>query len=382
MRTRFTRYFVWLSAVALLITGLAVVGCGGDATTTTAAPTDTTAGATDTTAAPTDTTAAPAMDLKFAASNQHQMAFSYGKSEMAKLVGAEFITADANLTPAKQVTDIDTFISQKVNGITSWTLDQGAATAVYQRAQDAGIPVVTENSPGEFVTTVFAQEQNMTRKAQIDAAEWFAEVYPGAKMFVIGGPPVPYILYVTKNMEEEGAAAGLTVLSRQDNMTDQANGAQVIVQDLLTKYPDVQIVWCFNDRSALGASAALRAAGKKIYNAANPEPGAVMVTGMNGTQEALEAVKAGIITATYAGQSEKVGAAEIELLARIATGEMAASDVPSVVVCPYKRWDGTNVDDTAFPMDMIIELGVLDEFLNYSTDPSTIDDFMEFVGTL
>ena len=316
------------------------------------------------------------------ASNQHQMAFNYGKKEMCKLVGAKFISADANLSPSKQIADIDTFIQQKVNGITSWTLDQGAATAVYERAQKAGIPVVTENSPGDFVSTVFVQEQNVTTKAQEDAAAFISKVYPGGKVLVIGGEPVPYILYVTKNMEEASKKAGLKVLARQDNMTDQADGAHVIVQDLLTKYPDVDAIWCFNDRSALGASAVVRAKGKNVYNAAKPKKGDIIITGMNGTREALEAVKAGILTATYAGQSEKVGAAEIELLYRVASGKMKKKDMPSVIVCPFKRWDGTNVNTVAYPLDQKIEKGVLDEFLNYSTDPKTIDHFLKFVNEL
>jgi ribose transport system substrate-binding protein len=326
-------------------------------------------------------------DYKFAesnpvASNQHQMAFNYGKQEMCKLVGAKFISADANLSPGKQVADIDTFILQKVNGVTSWTLDQGAATAVYQRANNAGIPVVTENSPGDFVNTVFVQEQNVTRKAQEDAAKLIAGVYPGAKILVVGGPPVPYILYVTRNMEIAAKGAGLKVLSRQDNLTDQADGAQVIVQDLLTKYPDVDAIWCFNDRSALGASAVVRSLGKKVYNIAKPKDGGIIVTGMNGTQEALEAVEAGVLTATYGGDSELVGAAEIEILYRVASGKTAIKDMPSVIVCPYTRWDGSNLSKVVYPLKRKIELGILDKFINYSTDPATIDDFLEFVKTL
>lgn len=330
---------------------------------------------------------AAAAEYKFAesnpvASNQHQMAFNYGKKEMCKLLGAKFISADANLSPSKQVADIDTFIQQKVNGITSWTLDQGAATAVYERAQKAGIPVVTENSPGDYVSTVFVQEQNVTTKAQEDAAALISKIYPGGKILIIGGEPVPYILYVTKNMEIAAKKAGLKVLERQDNMSDQADGAHVIVQDLLTKHPDVDAIWCFNDRSALGASAVVRSKGKKVYNTAKPKKGDIIVTGMNGTQEALEAIKAGILTATYGGQSEKVGAAEIELLYRIASGKMAKKDMPSVIVCPYKRWDGTNGNKVAYPLKRKIKVGVLDEFINYSTDPATINHFLKFVESL
>lgn len=359
--------FVVLVAV-LVMAVLALAGCGNGETTTTAA----------------------GQSFTFAesnpvASNQHQMAFEYGKREMCKLLGAEFITADANITPSKQVADIETFIQQGADGITSWTLDQGAATAVYKKAQDAGIPVVTENSPGDFVTATFVQEQNTSRMAQKDAAEWFSSVYPGGKIFIVGGEPVPYILYVTKNMEEEAAAAGLEVLARQDNMTDQASGAQQIVQELLTKFPDVQAVWCFNDRSALGASAALRAAGKEIYDAADPKPGAVIVTGMNGTQEAIEAVRAGIVSATYSGDSELVGAGEIELLYRIVAGEIAKEDVPPTIVCPYHRIDNTIAPTASFPLETVIELGILDSFLEYTASVDAenyLNDFFEFLDNL
>ena len=384
--------FLMIGVLSLI--AFAAVGCGSSTTTTNApATTATTAAATTTTAAATTTTAAAGgtkvtgTKYKFAesnpvASNQHQMAFNYGKQEMCKLLGADFITADANITPAKQVADIETFIQQKVDGISSWTLDQGAATAVYKKAQDAGIPIVTENSPGDYVTTVFVQEQNVTHKAQKDAAAWFSKVYPGGKILIIGGEPVPYILYVSKNMEIEAKAAGLNILERQDNMQDDAAGSQKIVEALLTKYPDVQAVWCFNDRSALGASAALRAAGKKIYNEAKPEAGAVIVTGMNGTQEAIEAVQAGVISATYSGDSELVGAAEIEMLYRIKTGEIAKDKIPAVVVCPYHRIDGSNVATAVLPLQDKIQLNILDKFLNYSTDPATIDDFNAFVKAL
>jgi ribose transport system substrate-binding protein len=388
---------VVLGVLALL--AFAAVGCGSS-TTTTAAPTTTAAAATTTsaaaatttTAAATTTTAAGGTNINgtkytFAesnpvASNQHQMAFSYGKQEMCKLVGAAFVTADANITPAKQVADIETFIQQKVNGISSWTLDQGAATAVYKKAQDAGIHVVTENSPGDYVTTVFAQEQNVTPLAQQDAAKWFSTVYPGGKIIVVGGEPVPYILYVSQNMVDEAKAAGLTVLERQDNMQDDAAGSQKIVEALLTKYPDVQAIWCFNDRSALGASAALRAAGKTIYNAANPVAGAVMVTGMNGTQEAIDAVKSGVISATYSGDSELVGAAEMEELYRINTGQMSGSAIPTVIECPYHRIDGTNVANAVYPLQNTIQLNILDTLMSHGTDPASLDDFNAFVKTL
>jgi ABC-type sugar transport system substrate-binding protein len=126
----------------------------------------------------------------------------------------------------------------------------------------------------------------------------------------------------------------------------------------------------------------VRALGKKVYNIAKPKEGGIIVTGMNGTQEALEAVEAGVLTATYSGNSELVGAAEIELLYKVASGQMAKKDMPAVIVCPYKRYDGSNLKEAVYPLNRKIEKGIVDKFINYSTDPATIDDFLEFVKTL
>ena len=190
-------------------------------------------------------------------------------------------------------------------------------------------------------------------------------------------------MFVTQAMMEEAPAHGLTVLQRQDNMTDQASGAQQIVQDMLAKYPDVQAVWCFNDRSALGAAAAVKGAGLKIYNAAKPEAGAVIVTGMNGTQEALEAVREGVITATYGSNSETIGAATIEELYGLWTGELKAGtpQVPSVIVTDWYRWDGKTVVNATNPLETKIEPGYYEAFVK-ANDPTRGDEFIAFSKAL
>lgn len=409
------RLFIGITVTILVLgmVALAAVGCGGTTTTTappattatTSAPATTAPPATTATTAPATTTTAAAStnqnptglvffdkwkaptgapffaECSPVASNQHQIAWTYGMKEMAALYGAKFTSTDANLSSTKQIADLDTFIQQGANGITTWTLDQGAATAEYKKVQEAGIPLIGQASPGDYVTTAFMPAFMTTDQAETDAAKWIASVTPGAKIFVIGGPPVPYIMFVTAAMEVEAKAAGLTVLARQDNLTDQADGAQKIVSDLLTKYPDVQAVWCFNDRSSLGASAAVRAAGKKIYNAAKPEAGAVFVTGMNGTQEAIEAVRAGITSATYSGDSEKIGAAVIEELQYIATGKLTKDQIPYLVVTPWRRIDGTNAAQATFATDTKIEKGIFDELLK-NNDPSSVDAYMAFLKTL
>jgi ABC-type sugar transport system substrate-binding protein len=196
---------ITLTILVLSLVALVAVGCGGTTTTTKAPATTTTAApATTTTAAPaTTTTAAPATTTTTAASanqnptglvfldkwkaptgapffaecspvasNQHQIAWTYGMKQMAALYGAKFTSTDANLSSTKQIADLDTFIQQGANGITTWTLDQGAATAEYKKVQEAGIPVIGQASPGDYVTTAFMPGFMITNEAEVDAAKW------------------------------------------------------------------------------------------------------------------------------------------------------------------------------------------------------------------
>jgi ribose transport system substrate-binding protein len=389
---RAQRWYLAVVVVLLVVGMVCVAGCGSTSTTAAATTQSTGAATTQTTAAPTDTsattgtTSAPAQKLTFAecspvASNQHQMAFTYGRKQMCDLLGADFITTDANLSTTKMVSDVESFILRKVNGITSSIFDPGAATEVFKKAQDAGIPVLTSEAICDYVTTAWFPGFMCTRGAEKDAAEFISSIYPNGKILVVGGEPVPYILFVSKCMEEEAKSHNLTVLQRQDNLTDQASGAQQIVQDMLTKYKDVQAIWCFNDRSALGAAAAVTAAGLKIYNAAKPEPGAIIVTGMNGTQEALDAVRQGALTATYGGNSETIGAATIEELYGLATGQYKQDSVPKVIVTPFYRWDGVSVVNATNPLETKIVKGYYEAFVK-GNDPSLGDEFLEFSKSL
>ena len=118
-----------LAAVMVLLIAVLVgaVGCGSTTTTGQAATTQTTASATTQTTASATTQTGGAKPL-FAecspvASNQHQMAFTYGRKQMCDILGADFITTDANLSSTKMVADMESFMLRKVNGIMTSLFD-------------------------------------------------------------------------------------------------------------------------------------------------------------------------------------------------------------------------------------------------------------------
>src|SRR5205823_2714256 len=112
-----------------------------------------------------------------------------GFEQGAKAYGWDVSILDSQLSPDKQVANIDTAVSQGDDGIASWTLDPGAAAAAYDRAVAAGIPVVGLSSEGEGVAgSVWLETSTCNPGGPADQnAQYIAKKTPGAKVVVIGG---------------------------------------------------------------------------------------------------------------------------------------------------------------------------------------------------
>lgn len=286
-------------------------------------------------------------------SNPILQALHLGQERAAATLGWEVRELDADLTPDKQVTHIDTLINLDVDGITTWTLDPGAVEAAYKRASDAGIPIVGFNSESEFINTVIRTELATTCSPLEYEAEYIAERIPNAKVLVLGPPPVPALANRVDCFTEAAEATGLEVLERQDNLEDTAQRGQELAQDLLTKHNDVQAIWAYNDPTALGAAAALRAAGKDIWSG---EQDGVIVVGNNADSDAIEAIKAGTLTLTYDENTFKVGVEAVKALLPVLRDGEPTSAMPEDVLIEGEAFDVSNIDDWVPPEDQEPEM--------------------------
>lgn len=213
--------------------------------------------------------------------------------------GWSYRMLDANLSPDRQVSHVDTFVTLGADVIASWSLDPNAVAAAYTRAQQQGVKVIGVNSDGQGV------DQSVWWDVQICVpggvyernANWIAERKPGAKVIVFGGPPVPSIQNNKACFIDAAKAAGLEVIATPDNTQDTTANAAAMAADLLVRHPDVEAVWAYNDNTALGFSASLFASGKTVWKAG--EEGGVMVFGTNGDEIAIDAVRSGRLTGTW-----------------------------------------------------------------------------------
>ncbi len=286
-----------IAGAAALAAGFAVAGCGGS----------------DDEA---DSASAEGGGKKVAylspvAAQPDQQEIADGMKRGAEHLGWTFRVLDANLSPDRQVANVDTAIAQKTDALGTWTLDPGATAGSYQRAVAAGIPVIGVNSEGEGVTgtvweAVYTCNPGGPMEQVVDA---ISRQNPKASIVVMGGPPVPSIDNMTKCFTAAARKAGLNVAAEVKNTADSSAGARKLMEDLLTKNPEIDAAWTYNDASALGMSAALEARGKKIAGLEGP---GAFVIGSGANAEGLAAIKAGKLTATWDYNTRAVGMAVIQ----------------------------------------------------------------------
>jgi ribose transport system substrate-binding protein len=270
----------------------------------------------------------------------------------AKEIGWTASQDDAALSPTKQVSDIQTMINQKQNGIASWTLDPGAIAGAYTAAGKAGIPVIGVNSTGTGVKTsiLYSYELCGSNSPLAQTAAAIAKVYPHAKTLVIGGPPVPSIEGNVSCFTKWAKKDGLDIEATQDNTNDTQSSAQPIVAALLTKYPSTQAIWSYNDDSALGASAALTAAGKSVYDTAKKNTGGVFDVGANGDADAITAIKQGRETETWDNNNVATGIAIVKAL-QAYIGPQKVKSPPKQIVVNSLMYDASNINGYKAPAD-------------------------------
>lgn len=278
-----------------------------------------------------------------------------GMKNAAGTLGWKVNVLDSNLNPSQQVTNIQTLIQQHAAAVASWTLDSGATSGIYGQAEDAGIPIIGVNSEGAGVkVSAYAEIQQCEANGTAQqTAAMFAKAHPHGKIITIGLDSVPSWVAVDNCFGAAARKAGLTVVAHVSNETDDSAGASKLVQTLLTKYPDVDAIWAYNDASALGASAALVSAGKQISDGSSE---GVMVVGENGDTDAIQAVRDRRLTGTWDINSVQLG----WLIIKVMNDEINHEPVPSKLILKSTFWTRQNIAKYVAPQDRQVTFSNLD----------------------
>ena len=257
----------------------------------------------------------------------------------AECLGGTVVSLDSNLDVDKQISDIDQLVSQGVDGIIVFPLDAQAVIPAVERARDAGIKTIGVNASLEDpevadVAPFDASVNQGTEQMATETAEFVIDQLGGqGNVLGVGiGFPVPVIDYQMAVMEEAVTAGGLTWLDKVDNPTDDSAGAQPVVEQALLRFDDLQAIMAYNEPSALGAYAAVNAAGRTAD---------ILITGANGTESGVAAVEAGEIAATWDLLPWKQGVTFVNILKALLDGET----VETTTVVPVQMLTQENLSD-------------------------------------
>jgi ribose transport system substrate-binding protein len=339
-------------AALCLVSAVALAACGSGSSGTTDSSTAASGGEEGG-----STTSKPSTDIVVGhvsphLSNPTLAALNLGQQRAAEELGWKVRTLDAKLSPETQATALETLVNLKVNAITSWTLDPGTVEGDYQMASEADIPLVGFNSKSKFINTNVETELSSSCKPFEAQAAYIAEQIPKASVLVVGPPPVPPLEMRQHCFEDAAKKEGLSIIEGQNNLSDTPEGAQTLVQSMLTANPDAQAIWSYNDPSALGASAALQATGKQVWSG---ETEGVIVIGNNGDQNAIEAIKAGTMTLTYDENTFEAGVEAIKALEPVLAEGKPVSAMPKKMWVKSTMYDAANVDEYVLPANREVQ---------------------------
>jgi D-xylose transport system substrate-binding protein len=239
--------------------------------------------------------------------------------------GDKYISADAQSSAQKQLTDIESLIAQGANALIVLAQDSSAIGPAVRKAIDEGIPVIGYDrlieNPNAFYITFDNKEVG-----RMQARAVFAVKPAGNYVFIKGSSADPNadLLFAGQTEALKDAIDTGKIKTVGEAYTDgwlPAN-AQKNMEQILTKTGNkVDAVVASNDGTAGGAIAALAAQGLA---------GAVPVSGQDGDHAALNRVALGTQTVSVWKDARALGkkAAEIALL--LADGK-TVSEMPGVV---------------------------------------------------
>ena len=191
---------------------------------------------------------------------------------------------------------IENLIQAGIDAIVLVPADSKAIVPAVDKAREAGVPIVAADTrvTGTEVETFVGYDN--TELAMI-IANWALDYVDAnlggeAQVIILEGVPGSS----SSKERQEGflavleEAEGIDLAASNTAMYNRVEAVKV-TEDMLTKFPELDVIIAANDEMALGAIEAIEARGLTLGKD-------VVVTGVNGAENALEAVAAGKLLAT------------------------------------------------------------------------------------
>jgi ribose transport system substrate-binding protein len=242
-----------------------------------------------------------------------------------------FVFSDGEGSTAKQVSDVEEFISRRVDLLIVSPRDGNALAPVIERAAAQGIPVMllTRMAATERYTTFVAPDDRAIAR---EAAEFLArELGRKGRVLVLQGVPTAS----TAIARTEGFAEGLARYPKMSVAAVVAGNylradALKAMEDVIERGVEFDAIFAQSDSMATGARMALLKAGR--------DPSRLPIVGFDYIPEAREAIRRGEQRASF------VYPTCADEAARVADELLAGRKVPRRVMVPSRMVTSANVE--------------------------------------
>ncbi|MGA7355642.1 MAG: substrate-binding domain-containing protein [Candidatus Cybelea sp.] len=260
-----------------------------------------------------------------------------GMRSQAAKHGYALIVVDASRDNARQQSQVEDFISKRVDAIVLTPYDSTAIGSAIAEANAAGIPVFTADiastsKEGHVVAHVASDNV----QGGFQAGKLMCEaIGKSGTIAIVDEPEVTSVQDRVKGFKAAIAqlCPSVTIVADVDSGGTRAK-ASSDTGDILQAHRDLKGIFGINDDSALGALAAARAAGLT---------GKVAIVGFDASPEARQAIAAGGMYGDAIQYPSKIGSTTIDAIADYFAGKQP----PPVVKIPVGAF--TRVNTQASP---------------------------------
>ncbi len=252
-----------------------------------------------------------------------------GMQAKADELGVELVIVAAQEKADTQLSQVENFISQGLDGIMVVPVDTDAAGPMTEAAKAANIPLVYVNRrPADLPEDVPYVGSDSLVSGVLEMEELAKLAGGKGNVVILQGDPANEAARLRTQGCEDVVAKNpeMKVTKTQAGNWYREEGLS-IMENWLQTGDQIDVVCANNDEMALGAIQALKNAGKLDD---------VLVGGVDATADALAAMEAGELEVTVFQDAAGQGGGGVEAVIKLSKGEKVDSyiDVPYVLVTP------------------------------------------------
>jgi len=229
-----------------------------------------------------------------------------GTRKQVEALGYKYILHDQKSDETEMVNGAINLINQGVAALIISPCKPEALSSIIAAAKEKGIPVIVDDIGGGGTDYDAIVISDCFLGGQL-AADYAVELLTGNEgskevAIIKCEPEAVYAIRRGEGFKANMVAAGFTVVKEVSGHSKSEEGYN-IMKDLLASNPNVVAVFAENDPMAVGAANAAKDAGRDD----------IIIIGFNNDPEAVDAMKAGILTATVAQYPGAMGKLTVDL---------------------------------------------------------------------